>query len=278
MLQTYGSNASVEDAIRSTEEIIAQRGENVKKNYSREMDTVKALEQQNALMKEKWEYRKEQTRKRENIGKKADRAEVRKIGRQLIRNYSSNTNIEDILPDLQLIANQNDSYSDMVDAAEGIARKILEGSGVDVNADLAETRERLKKYLRIKWMQAGKLSLRGDSVIVYLSYLLSGAAAGTITGILGAGGGLILVPLLSSLCHTEDSVLFPTSLSVMLPICAVSLFSIRSAVSWADAIPYLLGSVIGGLTAVFLRNKIPVKWLHRILGLFILWGGIRFLW
>ena len=136
----------------------------------------------------------------------------------------------------------------------------------------------LKKYLRIKWMQAGKLSLRGDSVIVYLSYLLSGAAAGTITGILGAGGGLILVPLLSSLCHTEDSVLFPTSLSVMLPICAVSLFSIRSAVSWADAIPYLLGSVIGGLTAVFLRNKIPVKWLHRILGLFILWGGIRFLW
>lgn len=113
---------------------------------------------------------------------------------------------------------------------------------------------------------------------MYLSYLLSGAAAGTITGILGAGGGLILVPLLSSLCHTEESVLFPTSLSVMLPICAVSLFSIRSAVSWADAIPYLLGSVIGGLAAVFLRNKIPVKWLHRILGLLILWGGIRFLW
>ena len=56
MLQTYGSNASVEDAIRSTEEIIAQRGENVKKNDSREMDTVKALERQNVLMKERWEY------------------------------------------------------------------------------------------------------------------------------------------------------------------------------------------------------------------------------
>ena len=135
----------------------AQREKEGKRKNSREMDTVKALERQNALMKEKWEYWKEQTRKREDIGKKADRAEVRKIGRQLIRNYSSNTNIEDILPDLQRIANQNDSYSDMVDAAEGIARKILEGSGVDVNADLAETRERLKKYLRIKWMQAGKL-------------------------------------------------------------------------------------------------------------------------
>ena len=135
----------------------AQREKEGKRKNSREMDTVKALEQQNALMKEKREYWKEQTRKRENIGKKADRAEVRKIGRQLIRNYSSNTNIEEILPDLQRIANQNDSYSDMVDAAEGIARKILEGSGVDVNADLAQTRERPKKYLRIKWMQAGKL-------------------------------------------------------------------------------------------------------------------------
>ena len=135
----------------------AQKEKEGKRKNSREMDTVKALERQNALMKEKWEYWKEQTRKRENIGKKADRAEVRKIGRQLIRNYSSNTNIEDILPDLQRLANQNDSYSDMVDAAEGIARKILEGSGVDVNADLAQTRERLKKYLRIKWMQAGKL-------------------------------------------------------------------------------------------------------------------------
>ena len=113
---------------------------------------------------------------------------------------------------------------------------------------------------------------------MYLSYLLSGAAAGTITGILGAGGGLILVPLLSSLCHTENSVLFPTSLSVMLPICAVSLLSFGSSIPWADAAPYLIGSAFGGLAAVFLRNKISVKWLHRILGLFILWGGIRFLW
>lgn len=58
---------------------------------------------------------------------------------------------------MQRIANQNDSYSDMVDAAEGIARKILEGSGVDVNGDLEEPRKELKQYLRIKWMQAGKL-------------------------------------------------------------------------------------------------------------------------
>lgn len=110
-----------------------------------------------------------------------------------------------------------------------------------------------------------------------LCYLLSGAAAGIITGIFGSGGGLILVPMLTSICHTADSVLFATSLSVMLPICLVSLFSIESIVSWADALPFLIGSTLGGLVASMLQKKVPVKWLHRILALFILWGGIRFL-
>lgn len=133
----------------------AQREKENKQKYSREMDTVKALERQNALMKERWEYWKGQAQTTKTAN--ADKAEVRKLARDILRGYSSDTKVEDILPDLQRLANQNDSYSDMVDAAEGIARKILEGSGVDVNADLAETRERLKKYLRIKWMQAGKL-------------------------------------------------------------------------------------------------------------------------
>lgn len=113
---------------------------------------------------------------------------------------------------------------------------------------------------------------------MYLSYLLSGAAAGTVTGILGAGGGLILVPLLSSLCHEEDSVLFPTSLSIMLPVCIVSLFSFGAAIPWAGALPFLIGSTVGGLVSAFLRNKISTKWLRRILAMFILWGGIRILW
>lgn len=41
------------------------------------MDTVKALEQQNALMKERWEYWKEQTQTTKTA--KADKAEVRKL-------------------------------------------------------------------------------------------------------------------------------------------------------------------------------------------------------
>ena len=38
---------------------------------------------------------------------------------------------------------------------------------------------------------------------------------------------------------------------------------------------YLAGSAAGGLLAGIFGKKIPVLWLHRILGIFILWGGIR---
>jgi uncharacterized membrane protein YfcA len=51
----------------------------------------------------------------------------------------------------------------------------------------------------------------------------------------------------------------------------------NSAFPWSTALPYLLGSAIGGVAAGLWGKKIPVKWLHRLLGALILWGGIRYL-
>lgn len=110
-------------------------------------------------------------------------------------------------------------------------------------------------------------------------FIICGICAGAVTGSLGAGGGLILVPLLStfSLCSEED--LFPTSLSIMIPICFVSLLFSAFWINtpWSEAVPYLIGSTLGGILTKKYRSKIPVKWLHRIFGFLILWGGLRFL-
>ena len=43
MLQTYGSNASVEDAIRSTGGIVSQDEGGVKQKYSREIQSIEEL-------------------------------------------------------------------------------------------------------------------------------------------------------------------------------------------------------------------------------------------
>ena len=113
----------------------------------------------------------------------------------------------------------------------------------------------------------------------YISYVLAGFAAGSITGLFGAGGGMVLVPLLCLLTDIEDESIFPTSICVILPICLVCLFlrSVSMPIPWKEAFPYLIGSALGGILTGVFGKKIPVKWLHRLLGAMILWGGIRYL-
>lgn len=108
---------------------------------------------------------------------------------------------------------------------------------------------------------------------------ISGTLAGGVNGLFGAGGGMVLVPLLTRLTPLEDKAVFPASVSVILPICLVSL-GIRlldAPIDWLTALPYLIGSVLGGVAAGIWGKHIPTLWLHRALGLLILWGGVRYL-
>ncbi len=109
--------------------------------------------------------------------------------------------------------------------------------------------------------------------------LLAGIGAGLVNGLFGTGGGMILVPLLTVLTNIEDSGIFPTSVSIILPICFVSLFCSEnvSGLHYSTVIPYLIGSALGGILCGFWGRKISVLWLHRFLGVIILWGGVRYL-
>lgn len=109
--------------------------------------------------------------------------------------------------------------------------------------------------------------------------LIAGAVAGAVNGLLGAGGGMVLVPLLTLFSDFEEDEIFPTSVSIILPICVVSLWmrSLNAPLPFADALPYLLGSVVGGILAGITGNRIPIKWLHRILGILIVYGGVKYL-
>ena len=107
---------------------------------------------------------------------------------------------------------------------------------------------------------------------------ISGAAAGFINGLFGAGGGMVLVPMLGKKAGISEEARFPASIAIIGPICIVSLFCAgQSQLTFGDVLPYLLGSIPGGIAAGFWGKRIPVVGLHRILGIFILWGGIRYL-
>lgn len=109
--------------------------------------------------------------------------------------------------------------------------------------------------------------------------LLAGTSAGIVNGLFGAGGGMILVPLLTMITDIEDQEVFPTSVSIILPICVVSLLLSHDGfgITAAGLLPYLFGSAAGGILCGLFGQKIPVLWLHRLLGGLILWGGVRYL-
>ena len=109
--------------------------------------------------------------------------------------------------------------------------------------------------------------------------LLAGLAAGFVNGFFGAGGGMVLVPLLIWLVGLPDKLAFSSAISIILPLCVVSLFIYgrHDMLPLSDALPYLIGGAAGGVIAGLLLKKLSAVWLHRALGLLIVWGGLRLL-
>ena len=109
---------------------------------------------------------------------------------------------------------------------------------------------------------------------------ISGLGAGTLNGLFGAGGGMVLVPMMGKLTDLEENQLFGCSVIILFPLCIISLLFADGweGFSLQQALPYLAGSFIGGVSAGLWGKYIPTLWLHRTLGILILWGGIRYLW
>ena len=108
---------------------------------------------------------------------------------------------------------------------------------------------------------------------------ICGGVAGIVNGLIGAGGGMVLIPLLTKLTDVEEKEAFACSVGIILPLSVVSVivYFLRGGDFGAQSVPYLIGGAIGGIGAGLLLKKVKAKWLHRALGLFILYGGYRLL-
>ncbi|WP_445363278.1 sulfite exporter TauE/SafE family protein [Microbulbifer sp. ANSA003] len=119
---------------------------------------------------------------------------------------------------------------------------------------------------------------------ILLVYLLVGAAAGTIAGLFGVGGGLIIVPALvfvftamgiSPEILTHMAVGTSLATIIVTSISSVRAHNKKRAVDWkifGIMVPgILVGSWIGGATAELL----PGAWLQLLIGIFAIVIAVR---
>lgn len=105
-----------------------------------------------------------------------------------------------------------------------------------------------------------------------------GILAGILNGLLGAGGGMILVPILLK-SGIERTKAHATSVCIILPICMFSaaLYLYSGRVHLEDSYPYLIWGVLGAMIGTWSLPRINQNILKKIFAVLMLWASYRML-
>jgi len=109
----------------------------------------------------------------------------------------------------------------------------------------------------------------------FIKTVVTGVVTGFVNGFFGAGGGLILVPLLKKLCNEKTA--HSTSVAVILPLCVVGYFIYSSNITQlsVEALPFIIGGVLSApLGALFLKKLSPTL-LKKLFGGFMIFCALR---
>lgn len=111
--------------------------------------------------------------------------------------------------------------------------------------------------------------------------LAVGLAAGLLSGLLGVGGGIVIVPLLVLLAGFSQKRAHATSLAAVVPIASVAAatYASEGEVSLTIAASIALGSLVGApLGARWMSNmsegnlKITFGSILAVMGVFLVWS------
>lgn len=108
--------------------------------------------------------------------------------------------------------------------------------------------------------------------------VLAGVGVGLLNGLLGAGGGMLTVPVLEWL-GVRGKQSHATSLAVILPLSLVSaiLYWQRGWFHPGMALPYLPGGILGAAAGGKLLARGNTAWIKAAFSLLLGWAALRLL-
>jgi hypothetical protein len=114
--------------------------------------------------------------------------------------------------------------------------------------------------------------------MMQLSYILLGLSAGTLSGFMGLGGGILLAPALVYIFGLSQHQAQGTSLAVMIPpitLLAALRYYHSGNVRLDIAIFIALGFLAGGLIGANMAHGVSDAILKKIFGLILLFIGVK---
>ena len=101
---------------------------------------------------------------------------------------------------------------------------------------------------------------------------------GFLNGLFGAGGGMIIVPILRG-CGFNEKKSHAVCVAVVLPICilSASFYIFSGKVTISDALPYLPWTLIGSLVGSILLPKCKAKLIKLLFASLIIFAAGRML-
>lgn len=104
-----------------------------------------------------------------------------------------------------------------------------------------------------------------------------GFIAGILSGLLGVGGGIVLVPIMVACLGLTQHIAHATSLAVIVPTALVGsvVYGFHGNNDFMLALTLAIGSVFGASLGAGWMPRIPAAQLKRLFGLLLLIVGIR---
>jgi uncharacterized protein len=91
--------------------------------------------------------------------------------------------------------------------------------------------------------------------------IITGGAAGLLSGLLGVGGGFVIVPSLRKVSNFDMQTIIATSLTAIALVSAASIFTylLHGDINWVIAVPFVTSAIVGMFAFRLISHKISAK-------------------